>query len=276
MQDVPTTGRLHIIVQENLTRGIDPTEAARSIGAELTLMNTKNMISALPHLNEYIETTGQRVVVFCSLQLAAMIRRSYPVLARGVDLPRAFLDHSCYTSFLAPSDLLNPDGLYIPWGRVEYQKPNLMSLYGKSLFIRPNSPMKPFPGFPVDLRDLTSEMNSRRQTDNVYADEMCYIAPAKSLPKIETRVWVIDGVAVSAAPYSWEDITSHLDMPDGVMDAAARIADNLAMREQTFTADFITYEGDIKLVELNALSTSGWYPGVDLLSVFRACDQAFV
>jgi hypothetical protein len=276
MQNNPEQSRLHIIVQENLTRGIDPTDAASSVGAEITLLDARSMADALPDLNARVENTGARPVLFCSLQVAGMIRRSWPALARGVDLPRAFLDHSCYTGFIDPKDLLNPDGLYLPWGRIEHHAQRLVSLYGETLFIRPNSPMKPFPGFPVAVCDLTSEISSRTQTDNIYPDEMCYIAVAKDLPRTETRVWVIDGTPISAAPYSWEDTGKPLNVPEGIMDAATNIANQLAMREQTFTADFVLQKGELKLVELNALSTSGWYPGVDLLSVFRACDQVFV
>jgi hypothetical protein len=270
--------RMHLIVQDRITRGIDPTQAAKDVGARLTMI-TDDPVKTLIETDRTIDTASEKPVLFCSLQLASRALHSCASLRSGVVLQKDFLHHSTYTSQLSRSALLNPKGLYLPWGAIPDSLDMIDTCLPGDLFLRPNSPMKPYPGFAVKRSDLVEEHRLRTLTDQVDAGEMTYLAPAREIPALEYRTWIVDAQVVTHAPYSWNEqemTKAGSEVPTSVLRAAAAIVSHLEQREQIYTADFVLINGAPKLVELNALTTSGWYPAIDLTALFRACDDIFI
>lgn len=264
---------MYLLVQEEIRRGIDLDHAARKADMTLVSFSRDADLSALER-----EVAGDRVLVFCSLQIAARIDRLHPGLARGVLLPRRFLHHAVYTSCVPRKMLLNPRGVYLPWGRIPDMAETLEHLFTDGVFMRPDSPLKPFTGDaaePGELRDFHDLMSRTLPID---AEEMTYVTDRKALPKNEWRCWIVDGSVPASAGYAWadEDVPGR-PAPDVVLRTAHRLAAALERREQVFIADFVVLPGEgVKLVEINALSTSGWYPGTDVETLLRALDPVMM
>lgn len=271
------TPRAHFIVQDVIAREHDPRPAAEALGAGLTFLKGDPRGDLLHKLDRDIQRRGERPILFCSLHVAGWTRRFTKRLAAGVDLPDGFLRHGNYTPLLPRDWRLNRKGIYLPWGMIPEGAEMLHDLYGAHLFIRPDSSLKPFPGFDVADGRLLEEHRLRSATDHVEAGEMCFIAPALKLDALEYRAWVIEGRVVSIAPYSWSD--AHLGVetiPEAIAARATEITRHLEIHRDCYTADLVMHEGEARLVELNALSTSGWYPRADILSVFRAAEAIFL
>ncbi len=275
---------LHIFAQTEITRGVSPVEAHEELqrlpggaGSRMTFFSGANAKDLMKREDMRLRITGLRPAVFCSLQVASDIKNNRPHMARGLILPRDFLQHETYGSLIDPDLLLNPKGFYLPWGKIPACKDMIKATMGRSVFLRPASPLKPFTGFCVDIDKLEAEHLSRSRTDAINPEEMTFVAPGRALPPIEYRVWVIDNEPVTSAGYSWTGIgTPRGQAPDSVYQAAHEIARQLQYREDCYTADFVVIEGRAKLVELNAISTSGWYPDMSPLSVFRALDAILI
>lgn len=267
----------HFIVQKTLTRGLDPRAAAETQGGRVSFLEDQIDLAHLRALESEVQAAGERPIVFCSLQVAGRILRLFPGLAPGVALPRDFLRHHVYTSCLDQDLLLNPDGLYLPWGRIAGQRDFLAAHFPQGVFLRPDSPMKPFAGFATGHADLGFEISARSQTDRVDPAELVYIAPRLDLPEIEYRFWIVDSHPCTAAPYSWlETARPPRRIPAEAFEAARAVAQALALREQIFTVDIVMLDGVARVVEINALSTSGWYPGLSLDALFQACNATFI
>ena len=81
----------------------------------------------------------------------------------------------------------------------------------------------------------------------------------------EYRVWIVDSKPATAACYGWTDEIDDF-VPDSVMQTASIIGNSRFSDHCThnFVADFCLLDGKPKLIELNAMATSGWYDGMDI------------
>ncbi len=267
---------LHILIQDEITRGTEIAPIMADLGGRFSRIDLSNWRQQVHELDAEISSSGERVMVFCSLPIAGFIERSCPALARGVLLPRKFLEHFTYSTLL-PRDLqLNPTGLYLPWGRIPVMAQELAQLYPQGLFIRPSSPMKPFTGFSLEHHELHDEHHMMTHAARIDPSELCLVAPRLDLSEVEHRVWMVDALPISAASYGWTDGAQGNETPDRVLDAAVHLGQVLEMNEQIYTADFVETDRGVKVVELNAMSTSGWYPGLDAKMLLQALDPMLV
>lgn len=272
-QTCPGPGRrLHVFVQHEVADAQAAETAAHRIGADITTFGAD---PDFPRLDA--RAAESRPLVFASLGNANRILRRWPALARGVILPKAFLRHGTYSSLLPADMLLNSRGIYLPWGRIPDHSDMIEALFENGVFLRPNSPMKPFTGFSAVPGKLEHDHAVLSRSITIDADEMTFIAPAVDLADLEWRVWIVDGMVVTSSAYSWHTEDIDRPAPDDVIAAAARIGEHLMMREQVYTADF-TVLPDLgpRLIELNALSTSGWYPGLDAATLLAALDEVMI
>lgn len=266
---------IHLITQNVVTRGHDVGAPARSLGWTHTAFVAAGQVADerfLAGLEAELAASGAFPVVFCSLQFARRIRRQHPRLTRGLFLNEGLLAWSSYAALIDPDTLLNGRGVILPWAHVPARASELGSLFGDQLFLRPNSPMKPFTGFSVSLDALAFEHAAHSQTDRIDPGELVVVCPAKSLASIEFRFWLIDGRISSGAPtgaaYGWDTESEGFDAaaeaPHAMVAAARRLAATLEPHENLLVADFVM-EGDApRLVELNPLSTSGFYEALQV------------
>jgi hypothetical protein len=268
--------KIHLITQDVITRGIDVEKAAKTINASITRLDLSRWREHIEHLEREVRSNDERPLIFCSLQVAGYIRHCCPTLARGVLLPEKFLHHHNYSSVLPAQSQLNSTGIYLPWGKIPKMHPALQSLYPGGVFVRPDSPLKPFTGFALEHDTLLREHAILSQAARTYCNELCYIDHKRTIPETEYRVWLVDSTPVTAASYGWTEGTEGQDIPDDVMMAAAKTGVDLDLYEQILTADFVRIEGEVKLVELNAISTSGWYSGMDPASLLQSLEPMLV
>mgnify|MGYP006274689279 CR=1 FL=1 len=279
---------MHILVQDVLMRDADPRAAAAAAGHACTVFsapagNRDRLDTVLTSLADALGS--RRPVLWCSLAVAARIRRAHPRLLPGLALPDDFLRHHVYSSLLDDTQVLNSPAIYLPWGKIRGAR-NLLRYLARNgdmpetIFVRPDSPFKPFTGMtlPLDTPEaLADACTITASSCALHGEEMCVLAPARHLPTDEYRVWIVDGIPVTWARYGWSpgSSTPGGPVPRGLMEAAATIARRLAWHEQTYTADFVACP-EWRLVELNALSTSGLYTGADMHALIGALDAVFV
>ena len=272
----------------------------RKLGNTVTIDSTANtptvvwqsvitkdiFLSDLPNL-EFNRAADIRTVnlstplVFCSLQNARIIERIKMPIHTGLFYPEKFLHYTEYSSYVNQKYLLNPDYIVLPWHKIIQNLDMIVDLYGDNIFIRPNSPIKPFTGFSkIGVSDLTFELNALSQTERVRPSELCVITSGKTISNVEWRFWAVDGKISTFAPYGWNDDqlskTSIDDIPDQMADAVEQIANSLIEHENALVIDMVMYEDQPKLVELNAVSTSGWYKGMDYHALISDLKDLYI
>jgi len=265
---------LHIIHQTAITRNHDVASALARLAINThTRIDAANWKAQIDAAEADPALSRTRPLVFCSLQIATYVARCCPNLARGLILPRAFLDHHAYSSLLPRDIRLNPRGIYLPWGDIPDAEDLLRNLCPDGIFIRPNSPMKPFTGFSVAWPEIGREHAAMTRAAHISASELCWICAVKDVAKTEYRIWIVDGQVATSASYGWDEESEQVGTaPDDILAAAARVAQCLEMVEQIYTADFVQTPQGARLVELNAMSTSGWYRHMDPTALLQALD----
>lgn len=259
-----------IYLQNCITRDHDMAPRLARFGLDLVQLDHRPDADTL---SEHDVEAGQALLpspVFCSLQLGGYINRRLPGLARGLDMPLEALMVSRYASVLPPGILLNPHGMFLPWGQVCRARDLIGKALGPRLFLRPDRGTKPFTGFQTTIDQLEFEISAHTQTDHVDAGEMVWICPARDLPEHEFRVWIVAGTPVTWSSYSWVDGAGSLSVPKSVIEAASSLGRMMEYHCRSFVADFVMISTEPKLVELNAISTSGWYPDMDPASLIGA------
>lgn len=134
-----------------------------------------------------------------------------------------------------------------------------------SVFVRPDSPLKPFSG-----RVLSRDAITLRALDHgFYYDDATLpvvVAPVQSVGR-EWRYVVVNGEVVAGSAYDAERRAALPDVPDGApWRFAADVATQLPPPQSVYVLDVCEADGDLRLVELNPFS------GADLY----ACDRAKV
>lgn len=129
------------------------------------------------------------------------------------------------------------------------------------VFVRPDSPLKPFSGRVVPLSELTAAALDH----GFYYDDLdlrIVVSRTQSLGE-EWRVVVCDGGVVTGCRYEAQGRQA-LDagLPVGVRSLAATIAAELPSPERVYGLDLVQTEAGLRLLELNPFS------GMDLY----ACD----
>ena len=188
-----------------------------------------------------------------------------------------FLQWHVYAPMMPEGLLLNERHVMLPFDMIAGARDLLRHCFGQSLFLRPDSPWKLFPGVDVDIDDLERELSAIRQIYNPDPADMVVISKAVPLPVFEYRFWMINGKALSPAGYALH--ARHGDAPpcpDPLMKAAQKLAEHLDWIAGDMVADFVLLEGQPKLVELNALSTSGFYPQMNWPEVHESLNQIIV
>lgn len=215
--------------------------------------------------------TDRKLITFCSLPAARIIQRACPNLSRGLFLDLDFLHVHRYAAYIPDGVLLNETFIMLPFRQVERSGPMLRRCFGNRIFMRPDSPMKSFSGLSIDLGELDREIFALRQVHALDPDELVIISPYQHLPKEEFRFWLINGVAYSPAGYMFDKPHEETGpCPACIVEAAHLLANHLETINNAVVADFVLTQGGPKLVELNGISTSGFYPDMNLTEVLNA------
>lgn len=135
----------------------------------------------------------------------------------------------------------------------------------ESVFVRPDSPLKPFSGRVLQRHGITL----RAMDHGFYYDEETLpvvVAPTRKIGR-EWRYVVVRGLVVAGSAYEAATRAARPDTSDGSPWQFARaIAETLEAPEDTYVLDICETDGDLRLLELNPFS------GADLY----ACDRGRV
>ncbi|MEZ6036772.1 MAG: ATP-grasp domain-containing protein [Planctomycetota bacterium] len=152
----------------------------------------------------------------------------------------------------APSDVLAPIGT------------------PERVFVRPDSPLKPFAGRVVATAELTL-----RALDHgfYYDDEHLPVVAAPVVPvDAEWRYVVVDGVVVAGSAYQADGRSALPDDPRGEpWQLAQTIAAAMPAPQRVYVLDLCRSEGELRLLELNPFAGADLY-ATDAAAIVAAVD----
>lgn len=179
--------------------------------------------------------------------------------------------------FMLPAEYqINSYGLIVPVGDMSLIKGACEALGVEEVFLRPISAWKPFTGFCCRKEDLSFEVSALIQTERLRPGEMILVAPKRPLDPVEWRFYVVEQKLVTWAPYSWGEA---FPLPEAPPEDIMRLARDIAERLWDIDAivlDLGISEGRPYLIEANAVSTSGWYPGLDVEKLISALLELYI
>lgn len=224
---------------------------------------------------------GQPLVCFVSLPVARHIRAHCSRLNHGLFLRPDVMRASVLNGALASHGdlLLNHDAVFLPFGRLAQARDRLFSWFGPRLFMKPDSGMKVFPAVVVDQDSFEREISFLSQTSRPSPEEMVLVSQARSLDPFEFRCWCVQGEVVSVAPYAFGSHGVHPTLPVPEVPPEAVMTATLAAMafmpwEDVVVVDVGCEAGRFRVVECNAFSTSGFYPGFDVVAAVTALVEA--
>jgi hypothetical protein len=145
------------------------------------------------------------------------------------------------------------------------------------VFVKPVSPWKPFTGFDCDIKNLKFELEARMSLEHVDDSELIIVDEFKNIDSTEWRMYFIENELVTFAPYSWEelDLKSKKDLPNDIKNAGEKAAILLSKYGDNYVIDAVQHNNKAKIIEVNAISTSGWYQNIDSLKLLKKCSSLF-
>lgn len=172
--------------------------------------------------------------------------------------------------------LLNSNYIILPYGELIRRKNHLFNMldpYGANhLFMRPASPLKSFTGQTVS-RARYEEDVKRLGFYDVSDDSLVIVANAVPIDT-EWRMIVIDGSVVAGSQYKEDTLTQiREDVPIEVWDYAQVIADEYRL-DDAYVIDIGKSFDELKMIEVNSFSSSGWYLANKPILVNAAAELA--
>ncbi len=156
-----------------------------------------------------------------------------------------------------PGVMLNEDSLFCRFADVPEQP--------KPFFIRPVLDTKSFVGTVMDwpafetwrkgVLALTAE-----DCPTMTGDTQVMVSPKKEIWS-ETRVWIVDGRAVTASQYKFGTIKRYSDdVPPAILGFAEALARSWTP-SRAYVVDVADTPDDLKVIEVNNLNAAGFYAG---------------
>lgn len=210
-------------------------------------------------------------VIYGSLQFVAQ-HKSLPILPGAYFQPNA-LQCSVYTNQIPPNLLLNENSIMATFGDLRRRPDFFKNIFGATAFIRPNSSQKIFSG--CILNSWEDELSAMRQTTSVTDDTIVVLSAPQEILS-EHRLFVVNREVVAATQYQKNgavDLSS--SSPQAAWDVAQHMADLEWQPDIAYVCDVAITPNGAKIVELNAISTSGWYLA-DIPKLSQALSEAAV
>jgi len=229
-------------------------KAAESLGAKVASLSYKDgSIIGLNSENYFNKTLN--TVVYGSIQFCNKIKRTEHFdYVNGLFFNDNVKKYHLYASHLAEF-LLNDDYIILPYAEVKRRK--LSS--GQSFFIKPNSGLKEFTGKVINSDNFDFEINSMNQIERVFPEELCVISSVKKIDA-EFRYVIVDGEVITGSEYRWDNsMDVRIDTLPICDELAEKIARHPWQADDIYVADIAYTNGEAKLIELNAFSSSGMY-----------------
>lgn len=199
------------------------------------------------------------VIPYGSINFTAAVNREANWIP-GVWGNRKHLQCSYYYPKLGKF-LLNDPYIMLPYGELKRCKHHLFNIFDKfasgGVFVRPDSPLKSFTGQVISWSRLEEDVD-RLGFYDVEPEHMVIVSSMKDIA-VEWRMIVIDGKVVAGSQYKTETLTQIREgYPDEVLTYAQEIA-NAYRLDDAYVIDVAQVGNDLKLIEVNSFSSSGWY-----------------
>lgn len=220
-------------------------------------------------------------VVFCSIQVAKYIQKHVLKLSGGLIISNhspepqigmaTIFDWNQYSTHVPDDLLFNRFGQIYRFGDLDKPETDLPN----EMFVRPVSGWKPFAGFSCPKEFIKSETNALNQLEHVPSHELVVVFPQKKIYN-EWRYWIVDSQISTSSSYGWDN-DHHFKKPSSKVDEFVETVipyfDNIGVTD--FVMDVAEGEEGYRLLELNALSTSGWYDAMDEEKLIKDLTNIF-
>lgn len=214
---------------------------------------------------------GESVVVRASLGNAARIVCELPWRPGVFCRTESFHCSRWYPA--ARPWLLQRDAVILPASQLVADPVTALRAMGspERVFVRPDSPLKPFAGRVVTTNGLTL-----RQLDHGFyyddADLPVVVAPLRQVGA-EWRYVIVDGRVVAGSAYEANGRKARADDPGGApWRKASEIAAAMPAPERVYVLDLCEADGELWLLELNPFAGADLY-ACDPRSVVTAVDE---
>lgn len=262
------------IVQEELARGLAVLDSGSR--HDLICFNAEgDWRSRLGVIEERLrkEPSPRKVMIFASIPVCKHIRRSLPHLARGVILQDRELSFHAVAGWLPSHWLLNRSFVILPFGQLASRREQLRTLFGERIFLRPDSSLKPFAGYDFPLAELDFELNSIRSLNSVHDDLLVVVDRARTIGRDEYRIWMAGGEILTHAGYNHRQEAAS-SCPPAVLQLAAQVARHVETAIDPVVADLVLDEAGMpRVIEMNAVSSSGFYEGMSFDALLGGMDE---
>lgn len=165
--------------------------------------------------------------------------------------------------------MLNSDFYLIPYA--EFVRRRLKP--DQVVFIKPDSGMKEFTGKLIAYENFDDEISSMNQIEIVDSESLCVVAQPKRIDA-EFRYVIADREVITGSEYRWDNV---LDVRRDTLPICDELAKHVAKIEwqadRVYVCDIAFVEGEARIVELNAFSSSGMY-ACDTYAVVEAVSAA--
>lgn len=147
---------------------------------------------------------------------------------------------------------------------------------GEEKFIKPYNEAKIFTGrvfTETEWKDFVFE-RLENQTNRITADSLIQVSEAKRTIK-EARLWIVGGQIVDSGYYRLhEDAPFEENVSREGLDFANEMI-QLFNLEKAFVMDICLTDEGWKIVEINCINSSGFYPNTNVKSIFKALNIYF-
>lgn len=168
-----------------------------------------------------------------------------------------YIERAGYVSYM-PDWFLN-DSIMTTWGQLKSKSEWFFSLFGESIFVRPNNGRKTFTGQVFNTENLLGEMEFLDKHSGVVPETLIWICRAKVITG-EYRFWISNGEVVTYSAYSWDETPIIEPNPSSkVLDLANKVAKHDWQVDRIYTVDITEYQNEAKIIELNSFSCAGLY-----------------
>lgn len=205
--------------------------------------------------------SDEPVFAYGTIQFIQDITKKHKNIVAFYDSTRFNVDQ--YLSTLPKQLFVNGDGVFLTYGLIKQDPLYAFRLFMEDeLFFRPNSGNKLFTGLTMNRENVSIELNSLDQLSSATEQTLIYISRAKKI-KREFRTVLVNNQVLDSCQYMVSgELSISKDVPDEAIFLAQKLAniDNILKPDPYLVCDIAELEnGEFKVIELNALSTSDLY-----------------
>jgi hypothetical protein len=224
-------------------------------------------------LTEGFTSSDDKGVVYFVVGSVAFCKNINKVLGDYVDmnrvitlLPNEVVNYSHY-SHMAPLNLrLNKVGFMLPLGEIVNLGADViknLTGYECGVFFKCDYGLKSAESEFVTWDKLTQWLDYTEKHTGCSLNSLFWLFPYQPIDK-EYRFAIVDGEVVSGSQYmdfnvSIMEPAISVDIPPGAKSVAVEISKQLCIKDDAYILDVALVSGEYRLIECNAISSSGWY-----------------